>query len=107
MNAALDALDEATRRKFAATLLVLLRRSRWRSPATWRDACVVLHPERREVVHRASLAVELHAAGLVDAAHEVTARRVGKDEALLYILRDDDECAGAAFLVINVRQALR
>jgi hypothetical protein len=107
MTFALDAFAVDERRKFAVTLLVLLRGSRWRSPARWREACVVFTPERREVVHRQSLAAELQAAGLVDAAHEVTARRVGRDEVLVYLLRDDDEAACAGFLVIDVREALR
>lgn len=83
----------------------LLAASAWRSKRTWSTCAIVFTPERRAVVSRAQLARELREGGLTDAAHEALARRVGPGEVLVYLVHDDDEGAGAGFLV--VRMAVR
>lgn len=86
-------------------IYALLVHSRFAHPSRWRDACVLFHPGRREVVHRQALAAEFQSEGLVDAAHEVIARRIAPGEILVHIIRDDDAIAGVQFLVVPLRSS--
>ena len=95
--------DLAARPGVRASLLASLLASPFRSPRRWRHAIVIQTPERRAVMHRGAFAAELRADGLDAAAHEVTARHVGAGEVLAYVLVDDEQAAGAVFLVVSLK----
>jgi hypothetical protein len=96
--AAPDDLEAARRLCFR-----LLRESRqFARASTWVRAVVILEPSGSRVRHRAAFGAELHADGLVAAAHEATSRRVPPGSVLVYCLRDDEESAFAGFIVLDL-----
>jgi len=102
MHLDLASLPAADRDRIGPRLLGLLARSRYCRPRDW-SKCVVVHtPERREVTARLALAEEFRSNGLLDAAHEVVARKVGPGQVLLWLVVDRAEEAGVAFIVVDL-----
>ena len=86
---------------YRATVLQLLARSRFAHPSRWKDAIVVVTPERREALHRLEFAAELRSAGLDDDAHTIADEVLRAGEVIGYVLRDDAAaCAYAAAVLV-------
>jgi hypothetical protein len=103
MKVALASVPTARAERIRARLVRILAASRWRRPSHWRDAIVLLTPEREEAMHRLAFAAELRADGLEEAAHEAAARHVGPGEVLVYTVQDSARVACVGFLVVDLR----
>lgn len=88
-------------------ILAMLVRSPFRRPTSWHQAIAVVTPERRAIVARLQLAAELREGGMLAAAHEVVARRVAPGELLAYVVVDNAETAGVAFVVVPLTAGVR
>jgi hypothetical protein len=106
MNPAdLEVLREAIDHSLRVRVARLLAASRWRAPRHWSKVVAYFSPERKAILPRAALAAEFQAAGLLAAAHEVMARKVGPGEVLTYGVTDSEALAGAAFVVVPITLA--
>lgn len=107
MRLALEDLEPEIADGIRARLAFLLARSPFRRPSTWPNAVVIITPERKAAVSRLQLSHELIEGDMADAAREVRVRRVGPGEVLAYLVEDNAETAGVAFVVVRLLPSTR
>jgi hypothetical protein len=97
-----DTPDEE-RAAFVGRVLMLLRASAFRRPASWDRALVVFTPEGKRVTSRADFASWLRANALDEPARECTSRRVPPGHVLVWCEADNAVGACARLALVNLR----